>query len=275
VAGAVTLNASTWNLSGDLFVADYTQGSLSLGSSATVNATGSINLGWNSGSNGTVTVDASSLGASSITIGNYGNGSVSLTGGSALSATIINVATGNGGTGYLDLGNVDSGTTGEIVVNSGGTLTGNGYVLFVPTTINSGGHLAADSSHRLQFAPGSNLTLASGSQLDFSLGEENATFVGLVGSDFSADSVVVNISQLAGFGGSSIYDLVDFTGANENAVTLGNFTLGAGVSGYELAINGNVLQLSATAIPEPSTYALLAGAGALGLVMLRRRRLAV
>jgi T5SS/PEP-CTERM-associated repeat protein len=249
---------------------------LSLINAATLNS-GAATIGQNSASVGVVNLDGSGwLSTSSITIGGFGNGSVSIINSGSISATTIYVGTGDGGTGLLDLGDSVSGSStvsGAIVVGGGGTLTGNGFVFALPTTIESGGHLAADNSRALQFAPDSNLILSSGSHLDFSLGEGNATFLSVIGADFSADSVTVNITELSGFGNSSVYDLLNFFDANANTVTLANFTLGAGVTGYELAINDSVLQLVATAIPEPSTYAALFGAGALGLAILRRRRL--
>ncbi len=55
---------------------------------------------------------------------------------------------------------------------------------------------------------------------------------------------------------------------------LGDFTLGTTVSGYTygLAMIGSTLQLTASAIPEPSTYAAIFGALSLvGATVWRRR----
>ncbi len=56
---------------------------------------------------------------------------------------------------------------------------------------------------------------------------------------------------------------VDFTGYTTVTYRMPQSARGASISGYALQVS---------AIPEPSTYALLFGAGALGFVMVRRKR---
>jgi len=75
------------------------------------------------------------------------------------------------------------------------------------------------------------------------------------------------------------YTLASFNsddGTTTFGLDLADFTLGSVISGYDFSLDlfADTLRLTATAsaIPEPSTYAALLGALVLGLALHRRRR---
>jgi T5SS/PEP-CTERM-associated repeat protein len=269
----VQLNGGTWSATWDIFAGDYGAAIVSLTNNSTASAGDYVRAGWNTGASGVIVVDGSTLSAgTAMQIGHFGSGTLSLTNGASLNTPLLAIGSGSGGVGMVDLGDV-TGLAGvdAINVNGNGFLQGNGYTLGVAVTVNSGGHLFADQDNALQFAPGGSLALNTGSQLNFQLNENTATYLSVIGSNFSAGSVTINVQELAGFGtGNVTYDLLDFSSANANSVTLANFTLGWAVTGYELAVNGDVLQL--VAVPEPSTYAALAGLLAMTVALIRRHR---
>ncbi len=71
----------------------------------------------------------------------------------------------------------------------------------------------------------------------------------------------------------SVSDLILVTGGTLADFQISDFTLGDAINGYDYFIdfNGNTLELSAFAVPEPVTYPLLAGTVALAAVIVRRR----
>src|SRR5690606_4553992 len=133
--------------------------------------------------------------------------------------------------------------------------------------------------HDATVAAGTVLTLNSGAILGFHLGQasssplfiaDGATFAGP-----SAGTVLFNFRDLGDFAAGT-YDLIDASsaGAIRNNWLASNFAVGAGIAGYayNFAINGDVLQVTATAVPEPATCAALAGVLVLGIALWRRRR---
>ncbi len=170
-----------------------------------------------------------------------------------------------------------SGTgSGAVTVQSGAMLRGSGSLAGL-ATLQSGAHLApGNSPGTLTFAGG--LTLADGAILDFELGSTSdlirVTGGTLTGSA-SAGGITLNLANAGGFTAAS-YTLFDFSGASTSSFDISDFTFGSKIAGYtySLALVGNTLQLTAlaaSAVPEPSTYAALAGLAALALVVRRRR----
>jgi len=81
--------------------------------------------------------------------------------------------------------------------------------------------------------------------------------------------------QGQGFGGANLGDGVDLSSSVSTISLSGGDTLNVGfnfnVNGSNDGFNVSAMTVNFTAVPEPSTYALLAGMFALASVMLRRR----
>ena len=162
-----------------------------------------------------------------------------------------------------------------VTVADGATLGGLGTIGGA-TTIAGGGRLAPGSSTgTLTFT--NSLTLTAGAILDFQLGSKGDLIVVSGGTLTSNTGVILNLSDAGGFAAGN-YTLFDFSTGSTDATNFdaAHFTFGSTPSGYTylLAITGNTLQLTATAsaIPEPSTYAALLGIGAIGFAAWRRQR---
>ena len=83
-------------------------------------------------------------------------------------------------------------------------------------------------------------------------------------------SASFNWVDFAGGGVKTVSSIITFAdGFNTSSVT-GPWNLAGGSSGT--AINVQLISASASAVPEPATYAALFGAAALGLAVVRRRR---
>jgi autotransporter-associated beta strand protein len=250
--GTVALGSNTLTV-GQLNTTTTFDGIISGTGSLTKVGTGTLTLSGVNTYTGGTTVDAGTLalGAS----------------GSLGDSAAIRIASGA----TLDVSAVSGGFT----LNSGQTLSGTGSVVG-PLTLASGAHLApGNSPGTLAFTGG--LTLTGGSILDFQLGT-TSDLIRVSGGTLSGPLtglVTLNLANAGGFTAGT-YTLFDFTSAATSSFDVGDFTFGSTLPGYTyaLALAGSTLELTATAsaIPEPSTYAALAGALALGLAAYRRRQ---
>jgi autotransporter-associated beta strand protein len=194
---------------------------------------------------------------------------------------------------------------GSVTMESGTTLFGIG-------TFGTGTTVTVNGTHSPGNSPGvqtfDNLTYNSGATVNWELASNKSSATGLAGTDF--DQIVVN--GTLNFAGATSLNLtfnndgstlnwgnsfwttnqswVVFDNANA-ATSFSNLSLNtlnwadstgalfntalAGAS-FSITQSGTdiLLNYTAAAIPEPSTYAALAGVAALGLVLWRRRRAA-
>lgn len=216
-----------------------------------------------------------------------GNGTLTLsgantyTGPTAISAGILAI----GATGALASSSIEIATDAvfdvsalEFNLASGQTLGGSGSIAGA-LTVASGAHLAPgtiDSPGTLTFADG--LTIDHGSILDFKLGALRDRIDITSGTLFgptTASGITLNLSDSGGFAAGT-YVLFNFTGAMLNEFDAGDFILGTTLAGfdYTFEFSDHTLSLVATtsAIPEPSTCAIVVSLFALGVVIVRRRR---
>lgn len=274
-----TGTAVNLNTSGQLWLVNSSAiGSLSGGASSIVQVANGVNIPatLTVGSSNTNTTFAGTLSQANdyLSLTKVGTGTLTLTG----AAQHYGDTTVDGGA--LLLANSTYGTgAGTVTVNTGGTFGGTSVVMD-HTIVNSGGHLAPGTAGALTFYNG--LVLNDGSILDFQLGTASSQIV-LSSNDYltgsaSAGGITLNLANSGGFTAAT-YTLFEFSGASgTSSFDVSDFVFGSTIAGYTyaLALNGSALELTATAsaVPEPSTYAAFAGLAALGLIMLRRRRIA-
>ena len=171
--------------------------------------------------------------------------------------------------------------TGALVIQSGAFLRGSGIVGGA-TTIEAGGILGAggmsETAGNLTFTSG--LTLNDGAIFKFKLGtasDKISLLGGVLTGATTPGSLTINLDAGTGFSAGT-YTLFDFSsgGTTTSSFDVADFTLGTTISGYSynLALNGgsSMLQLTASAVPEPSTYAAIFGALALSAAGWHRRR---
>ena len=171
--------------------------------------------------------------------------------------------------------------TGALVIQSGALLRGSGIVGGA-TTIEAGGILGAggmsETAGNLTFTSG--LTLNDGAIFKFKLGtasDKISLLGGVLTGAATPGSLTINLDAGTGFSAGT-YTLFDFSsgGTRTSSFDVADFTLGTTISGYSynLALNGgsSMLQLTASAVPEPSTYAAIFGALALSAAGWHRRR---
>jgi autotransporter-associated beta strand protein/T5SS/PEP-CTERM-associated repeat protein len=241
-------NASTIDTSGS---AATLSGVLSGSGSLTKSGAGTLTLGGASTYTGATTISAGTLalGAS----------------GSVDSATI---SIGSGA--IFDISAVT-----DFTLAAGQTLGGTGSVDGA-LTLGSGAILApGNSPGTLTFTDG--LTLNAGAILYFELGTVS-DLIAVTGGTLtgpSSGTVTLNLTDSGGFAAGT-YTLFDYTAATLDNFDITDFALGTTIAGYDYTFNltGTAFELiAATTVPEPSTYAALAGLFALGLAAWRKRRL--
>ncbi len=170
---------------------------------------------------------------------------------------------------------VNNGTLASAVtVESGATLGGTGTFSKL-VTFESGSMLApGNSPGTITFASG--LMLDAGAILNFELGTAS-DLIRVSGGALTGPAtgtVTLNLTDSGGFAAGD-YTLFNYASATLSDFDLADFTLGVTPSGYTYSLafgtNSLVLTASATAVPEPATYALLAGFLTLGLAAYRKR----
>ena len=299
--GTVALNQGVVLINDPDFVSS-TNSNFSMGG-GTLNLQNTITIANLSGSTGTVqnvlnqagTLVVTSTGANTyggvlkgnngtgnLTFTKNGTGSLSLSGSVEGMTKTVNV---NAGSLLIDTATTsfgDSTATTAISVNSGGTLGGNGTI----TTLIGDKVVVADNGGLAPGALGAagNLTIAgdldissmaTAGKLAFDLGTASDKIT--LSSTFVLSIGTLNSSEFAftlgsGFGAGT-YTLFD-TGATITATSLDTavFSFNASYDGQLQFANSNQdIQLLVTAVPEPSTWLLLAGS-LTALIVMRRRR---
>jgi hypothetical protein len=119
---------------------------------------------------------------------------------------------------------------------------------------------------------------AAGAQIAFRWSEAATGYTGIIYYDIATAGSIADQWTLKGGDGSGSdfnannVDITDLTVDGNGATLLGNAVLIGVEFGGQNAFGSPSFNLVAVAVPEPSTYAALAGLCALGAVMVRRRR---
>lgn len=266
-SGGITLNGGSLGLGANI---SSTNGSLTLSGTSITQWGGTLSgSSLSLAHSGTATLNSLS---SFTSVSKSGAGTLILSAGSNYSgATTISA-------GGLRVTNATGSATGTSTVSlaSGTTLSGTGIIGGL-TTLEAGSIIepGVDSAGTLTFTNG--LTINDGAIFNFELGSSsdliNVTGGTLTGPA-SSGGATFHFSSASGFGAGT-YTLINGIGSSLSGFGATDFTVGTGISGYNLifGLSGDALILTASAIPEPSTYALIAGLAGLGWVAVRRRRL--
>ena len=167
-------------------------------------------------------------------------------------------------------------TFGDANTFSGGTTVSNGTLVAAHTNaLGTGGLTVSGGTLEIGNAAAASLTFAlnkslslSGGSIKFDLGTSSDQIVGSGNGTVSFSGSTITIVQGSGFSYNSTYQL--FSGFS----SVGGTALFDGYdnTNYTAQLGSNGLLTFVSAIPEPSSFAALAGLAALGLGATRRRR---
>ena len=166
--------------------------------------------------------------------------------------------------GRLDIAGTGSLASRLVSVNDGATLGGNGL-------LKGDVDMKPGSAFNVEFSLGGLMTIQGDMNLlgaDITLNFAGFTdFEDFLASPYFSGDEARFANLLGDFTGSNFAELK--VGSDTFNLTAGSFTIGEDV--YTVGQNGNGLYLTVEPVPEPTTWALLAGG--LGVLALMRRRL--
>lgn len=155
----------------------------------------------------------------------------------------------------------------DAALDGTGTISG-------PVSVASGGRVGSDySTGTLTFEEG--VSFADGASLNLDLGTVG-DLIRVSGGTLSAPpgaTIFLNLGDAGGFTGGT-YTFLDATGAALDSIGASSFEIGTFVGGYTYTVlqTGNLFQIVASPIPEPSALAVIVGAAAFVATGTRRRR---
>ncbi|MEZ0216611.1 MAG: beta strand repeat-containing protein [Rariglobus sp.] len=200
-------------------------------------------------------------------------------GGTNTGANTLAALISNNGSGAVSVTKQDAGKW--VLTNANGytgatTINGGTLALGINNAIGSGSAIAlAGGTFDLQgfSTTAASLGFANGTTLKFNLGAPgNVTALLALTGNFDKSGSGVFTLDFSGSGQAGTYNLVSFAGTTfASATEFSVVNLGSGLSGV-LTLNGSSLSLAVSAVPEPSTYALMAGAFALAGATLHNRK---
>ncbi|MDQ0396421.1 autotransporter domain-containing protein [Labrys monachus] len=218
-ANAFSAASATTVASGaTLDLGGYSQAIGSLAGAGTVTNSGGAAAALTAGGDDSSTTFSGVIedGTSATALTKTGTGTLTLSGAS----TFTGATTVSGGALEID-GSSDSATT----VKSGASLQGGGTIK-AGVGIESGGHLVGASGSTLTM---NGLTLASGSNVDVTLGTPSSTALFDVKGDLTLDGTL-NVSDAGGFG-AGVYRIMDYAGTlTDNGLAIGTTPDGTSAS---------------------------------------------
>lgn len=230
--------------------------------------------GNNSGAFRTLRINNTSggTGDGSSFAGSFGTGTAGASNGNSLhlvkDGTGVQILTGTST--YTGTTSVDGGSlivngslagNGAVSVASAGLLGGNGSIAGATTV---GGGLSAGHNGAGTVTFNSSLTVLDGASLFFDAGD--AITVGGALTIGSGSTINVSLNGYSEGQTVTLFSVAGTKGVEDDVVFNVNGVLTSG------AFVGNDFQITVGAIPEPSSYAMVAGLGFLGYATLRRRR---
>ena len=235
----------------------------------TINPTGAGGGAADSTFSGTITEGGS---GKILAFTKAGSNTLTLTGTNSYSgATSITGGTLQLGSNLANTVSVTVSGTGTLSSNVANVNLGVGSVsMSAGTTLSAGGTGAAGS---FTLAASQNFSTTTGGTLNFDVGTAFDQIIGSGTGTFSIGSgTTLALTLGTGFSYGNTYTL--FSSFAGGTVASSGFTIsGYDTTNYTASLaNTGILSFAPTAVPEPSTYATILGAVALGFVAYRRRR---